>query len=276
VGPGTRDGTGAGFLGPAHCPLYIPNAAGGVQNLHPRVGTSEFDRQLSLLGKMEQSFYKSYQAPASVAHTTTLASAVRLMRSQDVEAFDLSREPPPTREAYGRGYFADGCLLARRLVEAGVSFVEVNMGQGGGGWDTHQQNFPRTKALCEQIDTPMSALLDDLHQRGLLESTLVVWMGEFGRTPQCNDDIGGGRQHYNKAWSIVLFGGGLKGGQVTGKTDAKAAEVIERPVPVVDLMATICSLLGIDHQKQRIPPGTVRPVGIVDVGKEVHPIQELL
>lgn len=276
IGPGTRDGTAAGFLGPAHSPLYIPNAAGGVQNLQSRVGVTEFDRQLGLLGKMERSFYKTYQAPASMAHSTTLASAVRLMRSRDVDAFDLTREPPATREAYGSGSFADGCLLARRLVEAGVSFVEVNMGQGGTGWDTHQQNFPRTRSLCEQIDTPMSALLDDLHERGLLDSTLVVWMGEFGRSPQCGDDVGGGRQHYNKAWSTVLFGGGLKGGQVIGKTDGKAAEVIDRPVSVVDFMATICSLLGIDHRKQRVPPGTVRPVGIVDVGKQVRPIAELL
>jgi uncharacterized protein (DUF1501 family) len=247
-----------------------------VQNLQPRVGTAEFDRQLGLLGQMEQSFFKNYQAAASTSHTTTLASAVRLMRSNDVDAFDLSREPPSSRDAYGRSAFADGCLMARRLVEAGVSFVEVNMGQGGAGWDTHQGNFPRTKALCEQIDSPISALLDDLEQRGLLESTLLVWMGEFGRTPQCGDDFGGGRQHYNKAWSTVLFGGGLKGGQVIGKTDGKAAEVVDRPVPVVDFMATICKLLGIDYTRQRVPPGTVRPISIVDIGKEIHPIQQLM
>lgn len=276
IGPGSRDGTGAGFLGPAHSPLYIPSAASGVQNLHARVERQEFDRQLGLLEKMERAFFKNYQAPAARAHSTTLASAVRLMRSRDVDVFDLAREPAQTREAYGQGYFAEGCLLARRLVEAGVPFVEVNMGLGGAGWDTHQNNFPTTRARCQEIDTPMAALLDDLEQRGLLESTLVVWMGEFGRTPKCGDDYGGGRQHYNKAWSTVLFGGGIRGAQVIGKTDATASTVVERPVGVADFMATICRILGIDYEKQRIPPGTARPVPIVDLAKEVHVIEELL
>jgi hypothetical protein len=276
MGPGPRVGTASGFLGPRHSPLYIPDPAAGVQNINPRVGPAPFERQLSLLDKMEQSFFKNYQAPASQAHTTTLASAVRLMNSQDVQVFDLSTEPQRTRDAYGQGYFAQGCLLARRLVESGVPFVELNMGLGGGGWDTHQNNFPTTRARCEEIDTPMSALLDDLQDRGLLDSTLVVWMGEFGRTPKCGDDIGGGRQHYNKAWSTALFGGGIKAGQVIGKTDGTASTVIDRPVSVVDFMATVCKILGIDPAKERIPPGINRPIAVVDSSKQSHAIEELL
>jgi uncharacterized protein (DUF1501 family) len=275
IGPAPHDGTGSGFLGPKHSPLYVLDAAGGVQNINAQVGREAFDRQLGLLEKMEQSFYQRYRAAASETHSTTLAAAVRLMRSQDVQVFDLSREPAAAREKYGSGAFADGCLLARRLIESGVPYVEVNMGQGGAGWDTHQNNFPRTRALCQQTDGPMAALLDDLEARGLLESTLVVWMGEFGRTPKCNDDVGGGRQHYNKAWSTALFGGGIRGGQVIGRTDGTASNVVERPVSVVDFLATLCRILGIDPNADRIPAGTSRPVAIVDSSKRAEVIAEL-
>ena len=124
------------------------------------------------------------------------------------------------------GSFGQGCLMARRLVEAGVPFVEVVMGDGA-GWDTHRDNFPRTRSLSRECDTAMAALVEDLNRRGLLDTTLVVWMGEFGRTPQCT---GGGRNHWSRAWSSVLIGGGIKGGQVVGRTDRDAAAVVERPI----------------------------------------------
>src|SRR5207302_1673868 len=159
---------------------------------------------------------------------------------------------------------------ARRLIEVGIPFVEVNLG----GWDTHQNNFERVKQLSGQVDPAISALINDLKGRGLLDSTLVVWMGEFGRTPRINArGPKPGRDHYPRAWSTVLFGGGIKAGQVVGKTDKEGATVVERPISALDFMATICSILGIDHNKQNNTPNG-RPIRIVDKG--ARPIKELL
>ena len=197
------------------------------------------------------------------------ARAVQLMRSKEAKAFDLDREPASVREAYGKTKFGDGCLLARRLVEAGIPFVEVT----SGGWDTHQDNFDRVKKLSAQVDPALSALVRDLRDRGLLETTLVVWMGEFGRTPRINSrGAKPGRDHYPKAWSSVLVGGGIKGGQVVGKTDAEGAVVEERPVAGVDFMATVCLALGIDYTKQNTTP-IGRPIRIADKG--ANPVKEL-
>jgi Protein of unknown function (DUF1501) len=271
IGPGPQDGTRAGFLGSRHQPLYVPEPVRGVQNLAAIVETQRFQRQFQLLGELERSFYQAYQAPAGHAHTTVLHSSVRLMRAGESRAFDLSREVEAVRGRYGRTSFGQGCLLARRLVEVGVPFVEVNMGLGNDGWDTHTSNFPRTRTLSAQVDAAMSALVEDLRDRGLLERTLVVWMGEFGRTPQITS--GGGRNHHARAWSTVLVGGGIRGGQVIGRTDRDAATVTDRPVSVVDFMATICRILGIDYTRNNEAPEG-RPVRIVD-NRNVNPIREL-
>src|SRR5262249_55689518 len=158
--------------------------------------------------------------------------------------------------------FGDGCLLARRLIETGVSFVEVTLG----GWDTHQNNFQRVRQLSEQVDPAMSQLIKDLKDRSLLDTTLVIWMGEFGRTPRINNrGAQPGRDHYPRAWSSVLAGGGIKGGQVIGRTDAEGATVAQRPVSTLDFMATVCKALGIDYNKMNTT-STGRPVRIVDRG----------
>ena len=190
------------------------------------------------------------------------------MRAPELKAFDLSDES--RADAYGSGSFGQGCLLARRLVEAGVPFIEVNMRQAD--WDTHRDNFPRTKSLSLEVDTALATLLGDLQDRGLLERTLVIWMGEFGRSPQIT--TGGGRNHHPKAWSSLLIGGGVKGGQVVGKTDRTASEVVERPVTIADFLATVCRVLGIDYAKENHPSGVNRPVRIVD--KDEKPLVELL
>jgi hypothetical protein len=268
VGTGSRAGTTSGFLGQRHQPLYVSDPIRGVEYVAPLVDNQRFDRQLDLLRKLERSFYSRYQAPASQAHAIALDASERLMRAPELKAFDLSLEK--RRDAYGETTFGQGCLLARRLVEAGVPFIEVNMRQAD--WDTHQQNFPRTKALSLEVDTALAALLDDLHDRGLLQRTLVIWMGEFGRSPQITG--GGGRNHHSKAWSSLLIGGGAKGGQVIGKTDRTATEVVERPVPIVDFLATVCRLLGVDYAKENHPPGINRPVRVVD--KDENPIAEVL
>lgn len=267
VGSGPRAGTTSGFLGQRHQPLYVSDPIRGVEYVEPTVDDQRFDRQLDLLRRLERSFFARYQAPASQAHTIAIDASVKLMRAPELKAFRLSDEL--RREAYGKSNFGQGCLLARRLVEAGVPFVEVNMREAD--WDTHRQNFPRTKSLSLEVDTAMTALVDDLRDRGLLDRTLIVWMGEFGRSPQITSD--GGRNHHPKAWSSVLMGGGVKGGQIVGKTDRTATEVVERPVTIVDFLATVCQLLGIDYTKENRPSGVNRPVRIVD--KDEKPISEI-
>lgn len=260
---------GAGFLGPKHQPLTVSDPARGVESLKAAVGGSRFDQRLGLLEEMEAGFYRQYRAAAAFDHHTTYRRAVRLMQSKEAQAFDLSREPEQYRRPYGSGKFADGCLLARRLVEVGVPFVEVHLG----GWDTHQNNFSRVKTLSQQIDQPMSTLVRDLKDRGLLDSTLVIWMGEFGRTPKINTrGTEPGRDHYPRAWSLVLFGGGIKTGQVIGKTDAEGATVEDRPVSAIDFLATVCRVLGIDYNQQN-ESSIGRPIRIVDKG--ANPIREL-
>jgi hypothetical protein len=268
IGPGSRAGTSSGFLGQQHQPLYVSDPLRGVEYVAPLVSHERFDRQLNLLRQLEASFYARYQAPAAQAHAIAIDASEKLMRAPELKAFDLSLEK--NKEAYGDTSFGQGCLLARRLVEAGVPFIEVNMRQAD--WDTHQQNFPRSRNRSLEVDTALAALLDDLRERGLLEQTLILWMGEFGRSPQVTS--GGGRNHHSKAWSSLLIGGGVKGGQVIGKTDETATEVIQRPVKIVDFLATVCRLLGIDYAKENHPAGVNRPIRIVD--KDEKPIEEVI
>jgi hypothetical protein len=256
---------GAGFLGTRYQPLVVADARRGVANLQPLVMGNAFDDRVGLLEEMEKAFYRDYQAGASVAHRTTYERAVVLMKSKEAKAFDLSQEPAAVRKAYGETRFGEGCLLARRLIETGVSFVEVSLG----GWDTHQDNFARVKALSQQADPAMSALVRELKERGLLDSTLIVWMGEFGRTPRINArGPKPGRDHYPRAWSTLLMGGGIKAGQVVGKTDRDGASVVDRRTSAIDFLATICTLLGINYNKQNTTPAN-RPVRIVDKGAKV-------
>lgn len=256
---------GAGFLGARHAPLIVNDPARGVENLKPMTNGSHFDDRLGLLQEMESAFFRDYKADAGADHKTTYQRAVTLMQSKEAKAFDLSQEPASVREAYGSSRFGDGCLLARRLVESGVAFVEVTLPQ----WDTHQNNFERVKRLSQECDPAMSALVNDLKQRGLLDSTLIVWMGEFGRTPKINQrGDKPGRDHYPRAWSSLMIGGGVKGGQVVGKTDKEGAAVVERPISALDFLATVCEVLGVNWKKQNNTP-IGRPIRIVDKGANV-------
>jgi hypothetical protein len=290
IGRGPQEALSSGFLGPDFQPLGVTDPARGLDFIEPASRDQEAGRQADLLQELEKPFQQLYRSEAGKAHRTALERAVRLMSSQQKQAFDLSREPDSVRAAYvgsaageasrpggkaissAPGGFGQGCLMARRLIEAGVPFVEVVMGDGV-GWDTHRDNFPRTRALSLECDTAMSALVEDLQARGLLDTTLIVWMGEFGRSPRCD---GGGRNHWAKAWSTVLIGGGIKGGQVVGKTDAEGAEVIERPISVTDFLGTINTVLGIDYRQNNHPAGVNRPIPIVDTSKGVKVLTELL
>ena len=262
---------GAGFLGARHQPLIITDTNRGVANLVPLGDMQQFGKRLGLLDTLDAEFAEAKKAAVINDHQTTYQRAVTLMQSKEARAFDLSREPTASRAAYGGTKFGDSCLLARRLVETGIPFVEVFQG----GWDTHANNFPKVKELSREVDPAMSTLITDLKNRGLLESTLVIWMGEFGRHPKITSNKGGspGRQHYPRAWTTVLVGGGIKGGQVIGKTDKEGVDIVEKKISGPDFLASVCQVLGIDHTKQNQTP-VGRPIRIVDKGAK--PVAELL
>jgi uncharacterized protein (DUF1501 family) len=205
---------------------------------------------------------------ATHSHDAILQRAVRLMQSEAGKVFDLSDEPVEVRQAYGPGVFGQGCLLARRLVERGVPFVEVSLGEFG-RWDTHNDNFTAVQQLSTELDAGWGTLMTELEQRGLLESTTILWMGEFGRTPQING--GAGRDHYPNAWSAVLAGGGIKGGQAWGRTSADGMTVEEGEIDETDLLATLCAALGVDPRKQNVSD-IGRPFKIA----EGEPVKEVL
>jgi len=239
------------------------------------VSKEQANARIGLLQHLERDFVSRHPGVAAKSHETAYDRAVRLMQSAASRAFELSEEPPALRDAYGRNQFGQGCLLARRLVERGVPFVEVTLSGVANnmnlGWDTHQNNFDSVKRLSEVLDPAWAALMDDLKNRGLLDTTLIVWMGEFGRTPRINPQQG--RDHFPNAWSTVLAGGGIKGGQVIGKTSPDGMTVSVRPVTVPDFLATVCTALGIDPLKQNAS-NVGRPIRIVD--KAANAIKEVL
>jgi hypothetical protein len=272
---------GPGFLGPQYAPLIVgeravmdPQGGSDARNLSfkvedlslpPGVDTSRADSRLGLLGSLRQDFLATHPGTGPLSHQDAYLRAVRLMRSAAAKAFELEEEPAAVRDAYGRTAFGQGCLLARRLVERGVPFVEVTLSSAEGamaaGWDTHQQNFDTVKRLSGVLDPAWAALMDDLRSRGLLDSTLIVWMGEFGRTPKINPQAG--RDHFPAAWTTVLAGGGIKGGQAIGSSGPDGMLAKDRPVSVPDFLATVCRALGVDPMGQN-DSGIGRPIRIVD------------
>src|SRR5262249_31936351 len=195
-------------------------------------------------------------------HQSILKGAADLARSPKLKAFDVTQEKDSLRESYGRTPFGQGCLLARRLVETRATFVEVEPAH----WDTHQDNFERTKTLSLQADKGFAALVGDLKERGMLDRTVVLWLGEFGRTPRINPQ--NGRDHYPRVFSAAIAGGGIKGGQVIGGSSADGTDVKSRPVTVPDLFCSFCHSLRINPRKENIGP-LERPIKIVDGGSVV-------
>jgi len=278
----------SGFLGPQYAPLVVGDKRsffGGdntdyekalkVENLASpgEVSRGQADSRIELLQGLDNEFVARHPGVSPHSHRMAYDRALRLMRTAAAKAFNLDSESPALRDAYGRNLFGQGCLLARRLVERGVPFVEVTLSGVNGGaadWDTHQDNFNMVRRLSEVLDPAWATLMEDLKARGLLESTVIIWMGEFGRTPTI---MGGGRDHFPNAWSTVLAGGGLKGGQVVGRTSPDGSKIEQRAVSVPDLLATVCRALGIDPLKQNLS-NVGRPIRIVD--KDAKPIQEIL
>jgi hypothetical protein len=266
VGGRLANAGGGGFLGVDYDPLVLQSAQKPPANTKLATSAQRTTRRLQLLSSLQDDFAASAGAQIVADQRKLVQQAMTMIRSTHMEAFDLQHEPQNMRDAYGEGEFAAGCLLARRLVEQGVTFVEVSLR----GWDTHQDNFSRTRQLAAQTDQPLAQLITDLKQRGMLGRTLVIWMGEFGRTPQINPR--GGRDHYPKAFSGVLAGGGVQGGQVIGRTNPAGTEVVDRPISVNDLFTTIYHTLGIDARHENTSR-IGRPIKLVDGGEVV---QELL
>jgi uncharacterized protein (DUF1501 family) len=278
----SQEAFGPGFLGPVHAPLIVgdnqnfanPQGNGIDQILkvadleRPKaIDEASAAARLDLLRDMQEDFAAARPGQIAKSHAAAYDRAIRLMQSAGGKVFDLTEEKDNIRDKYGRNLFGQGCLLARRLVERGVPFVEVTLGN----WDTHGDNFNQVKNLCGTLDAAWGSLMEDLKDRGLLDTTTIVWMGEFGRTPKINQ--GRGRDHYPNAWSTVLAGGGLKGGQAIGKTSKDGTTVEERPTTTLDMLATLCMALGIDYEKTN-PSNVGRPIRIVD--KPCNPVKEVV
>jgi uncharacterized protein (DUF1501 family) len=277
----TPDATGPGFLGPQHAPLVVGESSFGeetptdvdqrltVRNLARPGGVTaaQSAARLDLLRLSSDKFAADHPGAVAAGHAAAYDRAARLMRSDAARAFDLTAEPAPVRDRYGRTLFGQGCLLARRLVERGVPFVEVTLS----GWDTHNNNFDAVKRLGETLDAGWAGLMGDLAERGLLATTTVLWMGEFGRTPKINNQRG--RDHYPAAWSAVLAGGGVKGGQAVGKTSPDGTTVETRPTTTQDLLATLCVALGLNPETQNLS-NVGRPIRLVE--KTAVPLREVV
>lgn len=257
------NGPGAGFLGASHFPYTIGNAQQALQQLQQMAKGAE---RAVLLEDLNENFDREHDSENVEKRRAFYEKAKKLIDSAFARALDLSKEKAELVEQYGKTNFGYGCLLARRLIEAGVRFVQVNLG----GWDTHQNNFESVKRLSGILDPAMAALIRDLDQRGLLKQTMVLWMGEFGRTPKINRN--NGRDHYPRAFSVVVGGGGIQGGRVVGQTDPLGQEVKKDPVKVGDLLATMYGQLGIDLKKSYYTPTS----GVVKITEGGAPVTALI
>ncbi|HUG90361.1 MAG TPA: DUF1501 domain-containing protein [Planctomycetaceae bacterium] len=264
----TRD-VDAGVLGTRYSSFNIEQAGALPANVRPIVARDVLRRRLDLAAKFDGEFARQGGADEVLEKQNVYDRTARFVLSPRLNVFDLDEEPESLRDRYGRTDFGQGCLLARRLVERGVSFIEVlsTGGRNDAGWDTHGNGFRDTPYLCAEVDTAWPALLEDLADRGLLDDTFVVWIGEFGRTPKLKPD--GGRDHYSKGWLAAFAGGGVRGGQVIGTTDKDGIDVTDRPVSVPDLFVTYCHVLGIDPHEE-YTTSDARPIKLVEGGEVIH------
>jgi hypothetical protein len=235
---GSAGNAGAGYLGPKYEPFSLGHDSRLPYFSSPYTSPDAHKRRVDLLRFMEEEFSKEHKAEPFSSHRLGKEKSWRLLRTRPV--FDISKEWPKCKDRYGDTEFGRRCLLARRLIEAGVPFVEV----GQENYDSHADNFVCHKANMQVLDPAWSALLQDLEDSGLLQDTLIVWMGEVGRTPYINNRAG--RDHYIRGWTMVLAGGGIKGGQVYGATDRDGKDVKDDPVSEGDLFATIYKTLGVN------------------------------
>jgi hypothetical protein len=275
-----------GFLGPGYAPAIVAASADDSPTqpavppatlanlklddleLPAGVDVEQATKRMELWNTLERKFFENRRGTSFDAHNALYRKAVEMMRPEVRAAFDLADEPDKVRRQYGTGIFGQGCLLARRLVERGVPFVEVALGDGL-GWDTHQDNFRQVQRLSAELDAGWATLMSELHERGLLESTTILWISEFGRTPVINANAG--RDHFPAAWSCVFAGGGIRGGQSYGRTSADGMTVEENKVAIGDVLATLCAALGVPPDRENITPFN-RPIKLA----EGEPIRDLL
>jgi hypothetical protein len=261
----TRD-VNSGVLGARYESFKIDEPGTLPPDVLPTVAPDVLARRLALSGRLDAQFAEQGGRKAVEEKQAIYDRTSRFVLSPLIETFKLDKEPDKLRDAYGRNEFGQGCLLARRLVEAGVSFVEVLNGGAlnDQGWDTHRRGFDENPKLAAHTDAGYATLLTDLAERGMLDDTLVVWMGEFGRTPKFDAD--GGRDHYSEGWITCFSGGGVKMGQVIGATDADGVKVTDRPVGISDLFVTFCHVLGLDPHDE-YTTDLDQPLKLVEGGK---------
>jgi uncharacterized protein (DUF1501 family) len=251
---------GPGFLGMAWAPFNV-SSTGRIRNMEAKLEGERLAQRRFALETIENSFIAQKRGTVLEDHRKVLGKTFDLLTSAQMEAFNVEKEPDAEKEKYGKNGFGQGCLLARRLVEAGVPFVEVDLG----GWDNHQRIFQTLENdRLPTLDKAMSALVEDLSQRGLLEDTAIVWMGEFARTPRINAE--GGRDHWARAWSVVVGGAGIQGGKAVGATNEDGTQVVTEPYSSEDLMASVCHGLGISLETT-FTSRNGRPMKIANSGK---------
>lgn len=253
---------GSGFFPPALSPIPISNPETGLQNIRPTTSDNQFQKRVSLMDEFDSAFRKKFQSEEVKAYSEFYDETMKLMKSEDLKAFDLTQESQSTRDKFGRNQFGQGALLARRLVQSGVRFVEVQFG----GWDMHNNIDQALGNTAATMDSVFAALIEDLASNGLLESTLVCMGSEFGRTPDVNENAG--RDHYPLAYSTVFAGGGVKGGFVYGATDKDGRRVADKQCTPQDFQATIGHAMGLPVDEVVMSPSN-RPFTVGDKGVPV-------
>ncbi len=259
-----RNKYSSGYFGSKHESLNIVKPNLGLANvkLPKDLDQKKFEEKMNLLNELDSDFQKKYTNSNVTTYNEYYQSAIKIMFSEDVKVFDIQQEPEEQRKNYGENDFGNGCLLARRLVERGVRYIDLSLG----GWDTHDNNFERVEELSKTLDTGLSNLILDLEKHKLLEKTLVILGTEFGRTPKINGRDG--RDHFPKAFSCLLAGGCIKGGTIIGKTNETGEAVIENPVSMADLITTIGVSAGLDPEKETYSP-VGRPFKLSNNGKVI-------
>lgn len=254
---------GPGFLGMTYSPFVVSNN-GNIRDLNMGMDPARLSQRLEMLGVIEDKFIKEKRGGSALDHSKILNKTVNLLTTKQMEAFKVNQEPEKVKERYGNTGFGRGCLMARRLVELGVPFVEVDLG----GWDNHAGIFPTLQnQKLPELDKAMSALVEDLSEKGLLETTSIIWMGEFGRTPSING--GGGRDHWARSWSVVVGGGDFKGGIVVGETNRDGTEIISKEsYSSEDLLASVVKSLGLSTNTT-FTSKSGRPMKIANTGKVI-------
>ena len=250
---------GAGFLGAQYAP-FVVNSDGRIRNLNMKID-QRFYQRMQTLDMLENNFINSNRGSMPKEHQKVLKKTFDVLTSKQMGATKVAEESESVRQRYGDNSFGKGCLMARRLVEAGVPFIEVGLG----GWDNHQNIFPTLKdTKLPMLDQGMSALVEDLEQRGTLKDTVIIWMGEFSRTPRINGNAG--RDHWARSWSVVVGGGGINGGTAVGATSPDGTSVETTPYSSQDVMASVCNALGISLQTT-FTSNSGRPMKIANSGR---------